>query len=221
MSRIRPRASLLVLTLASLGANIARCNPHLAADATKGQEIAARLCSGCHGLDGKGIAPTIPNLAGQFPEYLLKQLNAFQVPPDGKPLRQSVVMTAATKGLSKNARKSLAAYYSSLPPVSGKLRSLTDIELGRRIYTHGNPTEDLPACITCHRPNGSGIRPDFPRLAAQNADYVDAQLSSWLANRGHRGKLMTMIVPHLSAAERAAVANYVATLRAPPDSGSR
>ena len=195
------------------------CEPDFGGNIAKGREVAARLCSTCHQLDGKAVAPLFPNLAGQGPEYLLKQLKAFKAPTTGKPLRPSAVMTPLVAALSETDFVDLAAYYSSLPPVSGVPREPSRVELGREIYTKGDPAAGLPACVTCHRPGGSGIRPDFPRLAGQNPEYVSEQLTTWMSVRGKPGKLMTLIVPHLSAVEREAVADYVAQLHS--DSGLR
>jgi cytochrome c553 len=195
------------------------CEPDFGGDAAKGREIAARLCGACHQLDGKAIAPAFPNLAGQGPEYLLKQLQAFKAPTTGKPLRPSAVMTPLVAALTEADFVNLAAYYSSLPPASGAPREPSRLDLGREVYTKGNPASGLPACVSCHRPSGSGIRPDFPSLAGQNPEYVAQQLSTWMSVRGKPGKLMTMIVPHLSAEEREAVADYVAQLHS--DSGRR
>ena len=37
----------------------------------------ASVCAACHGEAGRSVAPTFPNLAGQQPEYLHKQLTDF------------------------------------------------------------------------------------------------------------------------------------------------
>jgi cytochrome c553 len=218
--RLLPLALGLVATLGSarLWAT-PPCEPDFGGDAAKGREIAARMCSACHQLDGKAIAPSFPNLAGQGPEYLLKQLKAFKTPATGKPLRPSAVMSPLVAALTETDFANLAAYYASLPPVSGVPREPSRVDLGQKIYTKGDPAAGLPACVTCHRPGGSGIRPDFPRLAGQNPEYVSQQLTTWMGVRGKPGKLMTLIVPHLSAVEREAVADYVAQLHS--DSGLR
>jgi mono/diheme cytochrome c family protein len=36
-----------------------------AGDVVAGKLLADQQCKACHGLDGKGVAPAIPNLAGQ------------------------------------------------------------------------------------------------------------------------------------------------------------
>ena len=199
--------------LFSLHAGAQQCEPEFAGNRARGQQIATKLCAACHGADGRGLSAQFPSLAAQFPEYLVKQLKAFRAPADGKPLRSSEVMTPIAAALSNDDFTDVAAYYAKLEPSAGAARDATRLELGRRIYTEGNADEGLPACITCHRPSGTGIRPDFPRLSGQSAEYLDGQLTTWMAIRGKPGKLMTMIVPHLQPKERQAVVDYISQLR--------
>jgi cytochrome c553 len=199
--------------LFSLPARSQSCEPEFAGNRARGQEIAAKFCAACHGADGQGISPQFPNLAAQIPEYLVKQLKAFKVRSDGKPLRPSDVMTPIVAALTEDDFTDVAAYYAKLEPRARAARDAARLEVGRRIYTEGNADEGLPACITCHRPSGSGIRPDFPRLSGQSAEYLDGQLSNWMAVRGKPGKLMTMIVPHIQPTERQAVSDYISQLR--------
>ena len=202
----------LVLVLRAGEAWTQNCEPGFSGNAAKGEQIAASQCAPCHGTNGIAVSAQFPNLAGQLPEYLVKQLKAFRVSPTAKPLRPNPVMTPLVAALTDTDFQDLAAYYSRLAPTAGTARNDSRLQLGRKIYTEGNPAEDLPACITCHRPAGTGIRPDFPRLAGQRADYLESQLASWSAVRAKPGKLMTMIVPHLRPEERQAVADYIAQL---------
>ena len=199
--------------LLSLQVRSQECEPEFSGNRAHGQQIAAQACSACHGMDGRGVSPQFPALAAQLPEYLAKQLKAFKAETNAKPKRPSAVMTPIVAALTDADFVDIAAYYWKLEPGAGSARNSARLDLGRRIYTEGNPAEGLPACITCHRPTGSGIRPDFPKLAGQSAEYLDAQLASWMAVRGKPGKLMTMIVPHLQADERRAVADYISQLR--------
>jgi cytochrome c553 len=199
--------------LLSLQVRSQECEPEFSGNRAHGQQIAAQTCSACHGMDGRGVSPQFPALAAQLPEYLAKQLKAFKAETNAKPKRPSAVMTPIVTALTDADFVDIAAYYWKLEPGAGSARNSARLDLGRRIYTEGNPAEGLPACITCHRPTGSGIRPDFPKLSGQSAEYLDAQLASWMAVRGKPGKLMTMIVPHLQADERRAVADYISQLR--------
>ena len=223
LNRIRRRTSMvshcgpvlagLLSILFTLDGHAQQCEPEFSGNRAHGQQIVAQTCQACHGMDGRGVSPQFPNLAAQFPEYLVKQLKAFKAEPNSKPKRPSAVMTPIVAALTDADFVDIAAYYWKLEPGAGSARNAARLDLGQRIYTEGNPAEGLPACITCHRPTGSGIRPDFPKLSGQSAEYLDAQLASWMAVRGKPGKLMTMIVPHLQPDERRAVADYISQLR--------
>jgi cytochrome c553 len=78
-----------------------------AALAKTGQEKAA-MCLGCHGEAGVGNGQ-FPRLAGQQPDYLLKQLTDFK---EGS--RKSSHMNAIATTLSNDDMKALAAYFGSL-----------------------------------------------------------------------------------------------------------
>ncbi len=199
---------------------LAACQPKpapepaaLAGDAAAGQRIAQKTCAACHGSDGNAVAPNIPKLAGQFPEYLQKQLLAFKSGAEGKPRRSSPVMEPIVASLSQADMADVAAYFSSLALSPAKARSPARLVLGRTVFQEGDPDDDLPACVTCHRALGGGIRPDFPRIGGQNPDYVEDELARWQQIRGHRGKLMSIIAPRLKPEERQAVADYIAELR--------
>jgi cytochrome c553 len=202
--------SLLALTACELKAAPAG---GFAGDAVTGKALAERVCAACHGLAGDPVAPVVPRLAGQYPEYLQKQLLAFRAGPDGKPKRLSPVMAPIAAALSPNDIANVAAWYADQPAGFGAARDPRRLALGRRIYLEGDPDRDLPACASCHRPTGTGIRPDFPVVGGQSPEYLDDQLANWEARRGHPGKLMSLIVPHLAPDERGAVADYIAQLR--------
>ena len=79
-----------------------------AADVAAGKEKAV-LCAGCHGPEGKAVAPIFPHLAGQNEAYLLKQLKAFK---EGS--RQEPTMVPFLAALTEADMENLAAYYASL-----------------------------------------------------------------------------------------------------------
>ncbi len=65
-------------------------------------------CQACHGLDGKGVAPDYPNLAGQYASYIEKALRDYR---DGR--RRNMIMAPMAAGLSDQDIKDLAAWYAS------------------------------------------------------------------------------------------------------------
>lgn len=78
-------------------------------------------CKFCHGLSGRSKDPVIPNLAGQKPLYLLRQLEAFrkggrEVTAMGDVIRRShPIMNKQIFHLSDADVVVLAAYFGSLP----------------------------------------------------------------------------------------------------------
>ncbi len=71
-------------------------------------------CSGCHGAALTGVAPAIPGLAGQWPQYLAMQLEAFQ---SGKrPATPLGLMARVAHGMTPDDISSVSAYIASLEP---------------------------------------------------------------------------------------------------------
>ena len=180
--------------------------------ADQGAVLANQTCVACHGPGGNPTMPDYPRLAGQLPEYLAKQLRAFQAPAGQRSHRTSPVMQSLAASLNEQQILDLAAYYSAQKAGVAKTRDPSRVEAGKKIYFGGNPSNDLPACVSCHRVDGKGYGPDFPRLAGQMPAYTSQQLKDWEAHRGGRGKLMTMIVPHLRAEDIEAVADFIAQM---------
>lgn len=68
-----------------------------------------QTCRVCHGIDGVGTNPMIPNIGGQSAEYLSKQLQDFRA---GR--REDPQMTIIAQGLTDEDIKALAAWYASI-----------------------------------------------------------------------------------------------------------
>ena len=47
-------------------------------DIRDGKELADTTCAKCHGADGVSAADGVPNLAGQRPSYVYRELKAYQ-----------------------------------------------------------------------------------------------------------------------------------------------
>jgi len=80
----------------------------VAGDVASGKEK-SMLCAGCHGETGISITPTIPNLAGQKEQYLVKAIKDYR---DGK--RKDPMMASIAQGLKDDDIVDLAAYFSQL-----------------------------------------------------------------------------------------------------------
>lgn len=211
-SRSQPRRShlsrLLVIRLAIglLGAAIGRDRAP-AADASSTLANATIVCAACHGTHGEGNAAVgNPRLAGLPQQYILAQLAAF-----ASGARDNPVMTAIAKGLSADQAQSAATYYAGLPgpaltqasPAAGP---------GRILARRGQWSEGIPACVSCHGPNGIGVGASFPSLAGQPAIYLQSQLRAWQQGKRPPGPLglMPAVAKRMTAAEIAAVAAWFA-----------
>ena len=176
---------------------------------------AGQVCAACHAADGNSIAAANPKLAGQFSEYLAKQLRDFKS-ADGKPaLRQSAVMNGMVANLSDADMKSLAAYYSkqTYKPAAAADKDLA--ATGQKLWRGGDAVHGIPACGGCHGPAGAGIPAQFPRLAGQYAEYIAAQLTAF--REGKRTNdvngVMRGVAAHMNDGQIRAVAEYAAGLR--------
>ncbi|AXS41352.1 cytochrome c [Breoghania sp. L-A4] len=95
-------------TLCVLAAALAATPAFAAGDLEAGRKK-ARMCQVCHGLDGIGKNPDVPNLAGESPQYITRQLKAFR---SGE--RTHAQMSIIAKGLSDEDIANVATYYSKI-----------------------------------------------------------------------------------------------------------
>ncbi len=101
---------------------------HAAGDPAKGQAIASQVCVACHGIDGNSPLAINPNLAGQHPEYLAKQLLNYK---SGS--RTNPIMAGMVAGLSAEDMKDLAAHYSAQCPRAAAAQDKNLIGQGRKL----------------------------------------------------------------------------------------
>jgi cytochrome c553 len=184
-------------------------------DLAKGEQLAKQVCVACHGADGNSVAPANPKLAAQHANYLYKQLTNFKAEGGNKAARESALMAAMAANLAAADMRALAAYYASqkLKPAAAGDKDLA--ALGQKIWRGGIAGKSVAACAGCHGPDGAGIPGQFPRLAGQFAEYVDAQLK--LFRTGGRANdpngMMRGVAARMSDQEIKAVAEYAAGLR--------
>jgi cytochrome c553 len=196
--------------------NALAAQPLPKADTAKGQQIATQVCAACHGNDGNSTAPVNPKLAAQIPEYLAKQLANFKPGAGGRPAeRENAIMAGFAAALSPDDMRNVAAYYSAQRLQPDKARNKDTIEIGQRIYRGGLAERGVPACAGCHGPRGEGVPAQFPALAGQFADYIDAQLKAFRAGAraNDPNRMMRMTAAKLTDAEMKAVSDYIAGLR--------
>ncbi len=175
-------------------------------------------CAVCHGVDGNSVNPAWPKLAGQGEKYLIDQLRLFK-----ERIRVNTLMNPQTENLSEQDILDLAAYYSQQPRSQGTADGSKEFQgeklyvIGERIYRGGNPVSGVPACMSCHAPDGMGNEAaKFPRIAGQHAVYTAAQLRAYRSGARYQIddnlNMMKDIVDYMTEVEIDAVAEYISGL---------
>jgi len=206
----------LVVTLAaalvatSVFANEPAATPARKGDPKAAESIVNQVCAGCHAGDGNSTVAANPKLAGLNAEYIDKQLTNFKSVE-----RNNAIMSGMVASLSPQDMLNLAAYYSAQTPKPDTAKDQVLATLGQGIFRGGVQGAGVPACASCHGPQGKGIPVQFPRLAGQHSDYIYAQLNNFrLGTRANDGaKMMQTIAAKMTDAEMKAVAAYIQGLR--------
>lgn len=168
------------------------CAPaHSAGDAARGKEL-SYTCLGCHGIaDYKNVYPTysVPELAGQHPEYLAAALREYK---GGE--RSHATMHQQAASLSEQDMQDIAVYFS-----------------GEVLKPDAAPVGTAPAkvalCASCHGKNGVGITGDYPTLAGQHADYIARALHEY-GHGDRKNAIMPNFVNGLTEQDIAEISEY-------------
>ncbi len=132
-------------------------------------------CTMCHGAQGQSIS-NAPNLAGQYPEVVMKQLHDYK---SGK--RASSVMEALTPGLSERDIEDLAGYYAYLP--KARTAPTTYDETLPALVRVGAPMRNIAPCISCH--GGVDQKLGAPWIEGMPYEYLVAQLTAFRSGARH------------------------------------
>jgi cytochrome c553 len=208
--------SILLTAAFSIVICTAHAEDKAAPSAVSAGELKAKTdyCKTCHGINGQGFRGTfpMPRLAGQQPEYLKNQLQAFI---DRR--RTNPVMFNVAHVLSPPLLTALTNHFKDLnpKPLGGAPKDL--MAAGKKIYEEGVPSAEVPPCASCHGPDAKGADA-FPRLAGQLNDYIFRKLTNWDKERGQdkanpdNSAIMQPIAHQLTEAQIKAVAAYVSDL---------
>lgn len=130
------------------------------ADLAAGKAVAEAKCVSCHGLDGKGTGPDIPNLGGQKEAYLLSALNGYRTGT-----RQHAMLQQLSSELTETDVNNIAAYYASQQPAGAAATpgAADTVAAGKAAAA---------ACATCHGADGNSKVPGTPSLAGQHPGYL-------------------------------------------------
>lgn len=177
-------------------------------DLAKGEASFAEVCAACHGADGNSTTPENPKLAGQHPQYLVKQLQEFK---SGK--RDNAIMVGFASTLSDDDMVNIAHWLASKEAKHGFAKDKELVSLGERIYRGGIADRRIAACAGCHSPNGAGIPAQYPRMSGQHADYSKTQLTAFRDGVRQNSVQMTGVAARMNDREIRAVSDYMAGLR--------
>jgi len=183
-------------------------------------------CSGCHGIDGNSQQPDFPKLASLDAKYAEKKLREFKEPNSPAVdemfpvlLRFAGAKTNVTRqervnmeGMAHAAKpeviKEAADWYAKQPPAPGHSGNKALIEEGKDLFMNGLPAQKVLACTTCHGTNAEG-KGVAPRLAGQNAEYIEGQLAKFGSGDRQHAPEMTMVTRDLNPQQARAAAAYL------------
>jgi cytochrome c553 len=151
-----------------------------AADISAGKQVADKECKGCHGLDGKGIAAGIPNLAGQRGRYIMAALKEYK-----EGVRVHAALRAIAANMSDDDTRTVAAFYASLAPVPPeKMAVFSPFENGKVV---------AGACTSCHGADGNSLSPGTPSLAGQQPIYFVAATQEFMTNARESAPMVPLL----------------------------
>jgi cytochrome c553 len=166
----------------------------------RGATLALR-CTMCHGTRGTSQGGT-PNLAGQSPEGIYKQMRDFQSRNRG-----SEFMVVHVRNLSDQDMRDLAVYYATLPRTTAP-PSLAEQLRAPAIVQIGAPMRNIAPCVACH--GGSEQKVATPLLDGESAVYIRDQLRAF-ADGSRRNDIhgqMRNIARQMTPEEIETVARY-------------
>ncbi len=201
--RVAHWSAIAMLAAGALATGLAQAQADDAAHA-RARRIIGGSCFLCHGADGESASEVFPRLAAQNAEYVAKQLAQFK-----SGARKSTAMASMVANLTPEDMQALGRFYASRPPHQEAPRDAPLAAVGQYLYQQGNRFSGVPACASCHGPQGGGSD-GLPRLAGQHAAYLESQLK--LFNRRERtndNAVMHAVVEKMTPLEMAAVAEYL------------
>lgn len=167
-------------------------------------------CQECHGADGISSDARIPNHAGQYANYLVKQLSNFQ---SGE--RSHEVMTIMSEDLSPTDMADIAAYFASQKTMQGEAAG--DNRLAGNLFANGDQARGISSCASCHGKNGKGniaANVAYPVIGGQRRVYLRSQLINWKLGdrRNSPDGVMNKVAQSLSDDEIEDLADYISGL---------
>ena len=177
-----------------------------AANVERGKQVATTVCASCHAVDGNSGIATYPRLAGQNAFYI--EHNAKLIRDGKRTMGNAKEMRDQMGAVSDQDLKDAALYFSKQYPKAGEVNPKISPELGAKIFRGGIAERKVPACMSCHGPNGAGMPNEYPRISGQHAGYVETELKAYRDGVRKNAK-MEKVAKMLTAEEMKAVANFI------------
>lgn len=161
---------------------------------------AYETCALCHGLFGQSRLAKFPHLAGQKPDYLRAQIEAFLA---GVRSNDGGQMAAIVTELKPEDIPLVVAWFSEQEPPEPEKSALN---------AAGQALTEAGGCLTCHQNNEAA-----PYLSAQHAGYLAKQMEDFREGRRTHSDVASM---HKTLFERddaglADIAGYLSSLERP------
>lgn len=168
-------------------------------------------CQECHGADGNGNGQDgkFAKLAGQYPAYIVKQLQDFR-----SGARKHDLMGIMAKALDEPDLADIAVYYAGQARMHGAPDADARAGAAARLYAEGDAARGIVACAACHGAQGQGNGDAaFPVIGGQEVKYLQNQLHAWRSGERSNslGGVMNGVARGLTDAEIDALAHYVST----------
>jgi len=173
------------------------------------------VCAGCHLTEGWGKPDgTFPQLAGQHPEVLVKQLADIREGNRDNPTMYPFALPSSIGGAQ--ALADVVHYTAKLPmnPENGKgewAKGTPEFEQGKKLYADN--------CVECHGENGEGKADKFyPLIQGQHYKYMMRQFE-WIRDGKRRNANPDMVkqIKSFSDKEMQMVINYVSRIPVPKE----
>lgn len=191
----------------------------------KAGEAKAELCLECHGPGGHSTDPTFPKLAGQFRNYIYKQIKDFQ-----SGVRQNETMNDMASMIeSEEDLMDIIEYFASQPQMAGqptvpprmvefkdrdgKVIMRSEAEVGKELFRDVNIK-----CFECHGDDGRGWRQRFgvsPMVAGQHKQYLLKAMDDIHTDKrqADQFRLMWRSVNFLTMEQREYIAEWLSGLK--------
>ena len=182
----------------------------LKGDPAHGRDV-YEVCAACHQPEGWGLTDgTFPQIAGQHPHVLVKQLADIRAKNRDNPTMYPFALPTEIGGPQSIA--DVVAYIKVLKmnPHNGVGPGRL-VEKGKQLYKEN--------CERCHGPDGMGNNDKFyPRIQAQHYTYLVRQFK-WIKEGKRRNANPDMVkqVQNFSEDDIEAVLDYTSRLKPPPE----